>query len=267
LKSEVLSRNARLNVLKMIYQSKGSHIGSALSVIDILSVLYNGVLNVNPKYPDYKNRDRFILSKGHACVGLYAVLAECGFISKKLLEEYGDNSSILMNHASHKVCGVEHSTGALGHGLPVGVGKALVAKMNNFRWKTFVLLSDGEMQEGSNWEAIMFAAHHNLDNIVAIIDYNNLQSLDSVDKTLNINPLNKKFTSFGWNVEEIEGHNHEGLKETLTLLKNQKGAPSVVIAHTIKGKGVTYMENNIKWHYKTPSYQEYIEAINEIKSA
>ena len=267
MKSEILSRNARLHVLKMIYKSKGSHIGSALSIIDILSVLYNGVLDINPTSPDYKDRDRFILSKGHACVGLYAVLAECGFISKKLLEEYGNDSSILMNHASHKVCGVEHSTGALGHGLPVGVGKALVAKMNNFQWKTFVLLSDGEMQEGSNWEAIMFAAHHKLDNIVAIIDFNNLQSLDSVDKTLNINPLNKKFTSFGWNVEEIEGHDHERLKETLTLVKNQKGAPSVVIAHTIKGKGVTYMENNIKWHYKTPNYKEYIEAINEIKSA
>ncbi len=251
----------------MIYKSKGSHIGSALSIIDILSVLYNGVLDIDPTSPDYKHRDRFILSKGHACVGLYAILAECGFINKKLLDEYGGNSSILMNHASHKVCGVEHSTGALGHGLPVGVGKALVAKMNNFQWKTFVLLSDGEMQEGSNWEAIMFAAHHKLDNIIAIIDYNNLQSLDSVDKTLNINPLSKKFTSFGWNVEEIDGHNHEGLKKTLSFVKNQKGAPSAVIANTIKGKGVSYMENNIKWHYRAPNYQEYIEAINEIKSA
>ncbi len=267
MKSEVLSRNARLNVLKMIYKSKGSHIGSALSIIDILSVLYNGILNINPKSPDYKGRDRFILSKGHACVGLYAVLAECGFISKKLLEEYGEDSSILMNHANHKVCGVEHSTGALGHGLPVGVGKAMVAKMNNLQWKTFVLLSDGEMQEGSNWEAIMFAAHHKLDNLVAIVDYNNLQSLGSVDKILNINPLKKKIASFGWNVKEVEGHNHEMLEETLTLAKNQKGAPTVVIAHTTKGKGVAYMENNIKWHYRTPNYKEYIEAMNEIKSA
>ena len=200
MKSVKLAKKARLHCIKMVYDARSPHIASALSIIDILAVLYENILNIFPSEPENPNRDRFILSKGHACVGVYAVLAECGFFDREMLATYGRDGSILMNHISHKVPGVEYSTGSLGHGLPFGVGKAFAAKKEGADWKTYVLMSDGEMQEGSNWEALMFAAHHKLDNIVAIIDYNNLQSLTTVDETLSIQPLNKKLNSFGWHV-------------------------------------------------------------------
>ena len=265
--STELGKKARLHCIKMVYEAQASHIASALSIIDILSTLFCDTLNIFPSEPENNERDRFILSKGHACVGVYAVLAECGFFDKEILATYSQNDSILMNHISHKVPGVEFSTGSLGHGLPFGVGKALVAKKRSAKWKTYVLMSDGEMQEGSNWEALMFAAHHKLENLIVIIDYNNLQSLTTVDDTLSIQPLNKKLHSFGWYVLEVDGHNHNALRkcfEKAELIKNQ---PTIIIAKTIKGKGVSFMENKVEWHYKSPTKEEFQNAFSEIENA
>ena len=262
--SKYLAKKARLNSINMVYNAKASHIGSALSIIDILAVLYSKILKVSPS--NNMNRDRFILSKGHACVGLYAVLAECQFFEKSVLNTYGNNNSILMNHISHKVPGVEFSTGSLGHGLPFGVGKAVSAKVSKKKWKTFVLLSDGEIQEGSNWEAFMFAAHHKLNNLIAIIDYNNLQSLTTVDETLSLQPLNKKLVSFGWNVITVDGHNHGELVQSFRKAITNTNAPTILIANTIKGKGVSFMENNVDWHYKSPNDKELKIAIKEIEN-
>ena len=253
----------RKHILNMVHNSGGSHIASGLSIVDIISVLYNEILKVDNNNPKWDSRDRFILSKGHACTPIYAALAELGFFSMYDLELYGKNDSILMNHISHKVLGVEFSTGALGHGLPFGVGKAKAAKILNENWKTFVLLSDGELDEGSNWEAFMFAAHHKLNNLTAIIDYNKLQSLNTVENTLNLEPLAAKFEAFGWDICEVDGHNYEELAIELKQIHDFK--PRIIIAHTTKGKGVSYMENKVEWHYKTPTKEELEIALNELK--
>jgi len=259
-----LARRMRINALKMVHNARASHIGSALSIVDIVAALYGSALNINPANPDWKHRDRFILSKGHACVAIYAALAELGFFSTDDLITYGQDHSILMNHISHKVPGVEFSTGSLGHGLPFGVGKALSAKRQEEKWRTFVLMSDGELGEGSNWEAMMFAAHHKLDNLVAIIDYNKLQSLTTVEDTLGIEPLADKFRAFGWAVDEVDGHDHEQLKRSLTAAPRNVGKPSVLVAHTTKGKGVSFMENSVDWHYKSPNEHEFEQALHEL---
>lgn len=252
----------RKHILRMVHNSGGSHIASALSIVDIISVLYNEILKVDNKNPNWKERDRFILSKGHACTPIYATLAELNFFSITDLELYGKNDSFLMNHISHKVPGVEFSTGALGHGLPFGVGKAKVAMLLNENWKTFVLLSDGELDEGSNWEAFMFASHHRLNNLTAIIDYNKLQSLDTIEKTLGLEPLNEKFKSFGWDVFEVDGHDYAQIARALN--DNTNLNPKVIIAHTTKGKGVSFMENKVEWHYKTPNEVELEHALSEL---
>lgn len=247
----------------MVHRAKASHIGSALSIADIVAVLYAEVMRYDIKKSLCEDRDRFILSKGHACVAVYSALAEIGMISKSLLETYGDDFSWLMNHISHKVDGVEFSTGSLGHGLPFGVGKALSAKITKKNWQTFVLLSDGEMDEGSNWEALMFASHHKLNNLIAIIDYNKLQSLDTIQNTLGLEPLRDKLTAFGCHVADVDGHNLEALKEALNTSHSTK--PTVVIAHTIKGKGVSFMENNVAWHYKNPNDDQLKLALDELE--
>lgn len=257
-----LARKIRRNALEMVHRARASHIASALSIIDILSVLYGQVMKISLAEVDSNDRDRFILSKGHACVALYSTLAEVGILPKEQLLTYGDNFSWLMNHASHKVPGVEFSTGALGHGLPFGVGKALAAKIAKQEWRTFVLLSDGEMDEGSNWEALMFSAHHHLDNLVAIIDYNKLQSLDTIENTLGLEPLVDKLEAFGSKVIEVDGHNHNQLYDALTA--KFSGKPLVVVAHTIKGKGISFMHNKVEWHYKNPNDQELSLALNEL---
>ena len=261
----VLARAIRRNAVQMVHRAKASHIASALSICDIVAVLYGRVLTINPVMPKAANRDRFILSKGHGCVAVYAALAECGFIAKEDLLTYGQDHSPLMNHISHKVPGVEFSTGSLGHGLPFGTGKALTAKRMNTAWKTYVLLSDGELGEGSNWEAMMFASHHGLDNLVAIVDYNKLQSLTTVDKTLRLEPLADKFTAFGWSVQEVDGHDHAALAAALGSAPWAPGRPSMLIAHTTKGKGVSFMENRVEWHYRTPSTEQLAQALNELQ--
>ncbi len=263
--THALAQNMRASALQMVCRGKASHIASALSICDIVAVLYGQVLRTDPSMPMAADRDRFILSKGHACVAVYAALAECGFIKREDLLSYGQDHSALMNHISHKVPGVEFSTGSLGHGLPFGTGKALAAKRKGHAWKTFVLLSDGELGEGSNWEATMFAAHHGLDNLVAIIDYNKLQSLTTVDKTLRIEPLAAKFAAFGWRVQEVDGHDHSALAAALGNVPWTPGMPSMLIAHTTKGKGVSFMENRVEWHYRTPSPELLAQALGEIQ--
>jgi transketolase len=265
--SRILAKNIRTRSLEMVHRARASHIGSALSISDIVAVLYGAVLQVDPTQPTWEYRDRFILSKGHACVAVYAALAETGFIGRDDLLSYGQDHSVLMNHISHKVAGVEFSTGSLGHGLPFGVGKALAAKRRDQTWRTFVLLSDGELGEGSNWEAMMFAAHHKLEKLVVIIDYNKLQSLTTVDETMRIEPLVDKARAFGWSAREIDGHDHEALEDMLGCAPWEPGKPSFVIAHTTKGKGVSFMENKVEWHYKSPSAEQLAQALEEIHHA
>ena len=263
----VFARSIRRSALQMVHRAGASHIGSVLSICDIVAVLYGQTLNVDPRNPEWDMRDRFILSKGHACVAVYAALAERGFVSHEDLLSYGQDHSVFMNHISHKVPGVEFSTGALGHGLPFGVGKALAAKKRTNSWKTFVLLSDGELDEGSNWEAMMFAAHHRLDNLVAIVDYNKLQSLTSVAETLGLEPLEDKFRAFGWAVQQVDGHDHHALFQSLSTTPWASDRPSILIAHTTKGKGVGFMENKVEWHYKSPTKEQLDQALSEIADA
>lgn len=259
-----LAKAIRLDSLRMVHRARASHIGSALSISDIVAVLYERILVLCTGNPKWSLRDRFILSKGHACVAIYAALAAKGFITREDLSTYGDDFSSLMNHISHKVPGVEFSTGSLGHGLPFGVGKAIAAKARSEPWRTFVLLSDGELGEGSNWEASLFASHHRLDNLIVIIDYNNLQSLTSVDKTLALEPIGSKFAAFGWDVREVDGHNHSQLSDVLATAPWSKGKPSIVIARTLKGKGVSFMEGRVEWHYRNPDDLQLEAAIREI---
>lgn len=260
-----LANRVRQNALKMVHKAKASHIASALSIVDILAVLYGKVMHFDATNEDCQLRDRFILSKGHACVAVYSTLAEVGIIPKSQLQTYGDDFSWLMNHISHKVHGVEFSTGSLGHGLPFGTGKALAAKSRHENWRTFVLLSDGEMDEGANWEAMMFAAHHKLSNLTAIIDYNKLQSLDTVANTLGLEPLAEKIAAFGCAVQEIDGHDHQQIAQALSRIDEFR--PSVIIAHTTKGKGVSFMENRVEWHYKNPNDEQLAMALVELEAS
>lgn len=263
--TRLLAQRIRCQALRMVTRAKASHIGSALSITDIMAVLYGGALRVSPTAPDHPDRDRFILSKGHACVAVYAALAETGFIDRTLLDSYGTDGSMLMAHISHKVPGSEFSTGALGHGLPFGTGKALAAKRRGMNWRTVVLTSDGEWGEGSNWEAALFAAHHGLDNLLCILDYNKLQSLRSVDETLRLEPLHSKFAAFGWAVREVDGHDHDALAQAMTGAAWDPGKPMMLIAHTTKGKGVSFMENKVEWHYRNPTPQLLEAALAEIE--
>ena len=261
------AQEIRTLAVKMVHRARASHIGGSLSMADILAVLYcpDGMLKVSPQLPDDPGRDRFILSKGHACTSLYAALALRGFIPMEELETYGMDDTRLMSHASHNVPGIELSTGSLGHGLPVGCGLALGAKRLNRNYRTVVLLSDGEMDEGSNWEAFLFAAHHRLDNLTAIIDANGIQSLGPVGDVMGLEPLGAKLAAFGWRVHEVDGHDSSVLRSALGLaMEGGSGKPAVVIARTLKGKGVSFMENQLAWHYKSPSDAELNQALQEL---
>jgi transketolase len=264
--TEDLARRIRCRALEMVTRARASHIGSALSIADIIAVLYGRTLRVDPAAPKDPQRDRFILSKGHACVAVYAALAETGFIDPALLQTYGGDGSTLMAHISHRVPGAEFSTGALGHGLPFGTGKALAARRSGKAWRTVILTSDGEWGEGSNWEAALFAAHHRLDNLLCIIDYNKLQSLTTVDETLRLEPLHSKFEAFGWAVQEVDGHDHDSLSTTLDAGSWPTDKPAMLIAHTVKGKGVSFMENRVEWHYRNPTPELLAQALAEIEA-
>lgn len=267
--SEQLAWKIRRHGIEMTHLSGGSHIGSVLSAADILAVLYNDIANVNPKEPKAEDRDRVILSKGHAGAAVYAALAEKGFFDTEELKTHYQNGSRLSGHVSHKgVPGVDLSTGSLGHGLPVGAGMAMAAKKDNKSHKVFVILGDGECDEGSVWEAALVAHHYELDNLIAIVDHNKMQSLDFCENTIKLNPFADKWRAFGWNVMDIDGHNHDALKEAFKAACENKGAPTVIIANTIKGKGISFMENDILWHYRFPhDGWEYDGALEELHKA
>ena len=258
------ARRIRVLALKMVARARASHIGAALSIADLLAVLYGRTMRHDPSNADWAHRDRLLLSKGHACVAVYAALADAGYFPIADLNTYGADGSPLMNHISHKVTGVEFSTGSLGHGLPFATGKALAARRRGADWRTFVILGDGEMAEGSNWEAMMFASHHGLDNLVAIVDANNLQSLTTVAETLALEPLAAKAEAFGWAVRDIDGHDHTAIADALDSVAWTPGKPSLLIARTVKGKGVGFMENSVAWHYKSPDAAQLAAALVEL---
>ena len=260
-----LARRIRRHVIEMTHRAGASHVGSSLSMADLLAVLYGRVLRVDPQHPESPGRDRFILSKGHGAAGLYAVLAECGFFSRERLQQFLTNGSVLVGHANHKgVPGVEVSTGSLGHGLPMACGMALAARRDGHAHRVFVLLSDGECDEGSVWEAALFAGHHRLDNLVAIVDYNKIQSLGRVDEVMRLDPLGAKWLAFGWACEEIDGHDLDAIAGALERVPFEPGRPSCIVAHTVKGKGVSFMEDRLLWHYRAPSADEVSVALSEI---
>jgi transketolase len=263
-----LAAQIRRRTLDMIYRAKTSHIGSTFSMADLLGALYGGVLHVDPARPQWSGRDRFILSKGHGCAGLYAALAERGFFPIEWLDEFYGDGSRLAGHVSHKgIPGVEVSTGSLGHGLSIACGMALSAKRESASYRIVTLLSDGECNEGSLWEAALFAAHHRLDNVVAIVDYNKLQGLGDTRDILNLEPLKAKWEAFGWSACEVDGHDHAQIRSWLTAVPFEAGKPSCLVAHTVKGKGVSFMENQLLWHYRTPDESEYRRAVMELDSA
>lgn len=261
------ARLIRARTVQMVATSGSSHVGSALSIADVIAVLYADVLRIDPADSAWSERDRFLLSKGHACSIVYAALASRGFFPVEELDQYAQPGSRLLAHISHRVPGVEFSTGSLGHGLPFAVGKAHAAKKSGKSWHTFVVLGDGEMDEGSNWEALLFAAHNRLSNLTAIIDANNLQSLTTVDETLGLEPLGDKLRAFGAEVFEGDGHDLAFLRSVLvpdsTSQQFSRG-PRVIIARTVKGKGVSYMENSVAWHYKSPNPEQLAQALEEI---
>lgn len=239
--------------------------GSSLSMVELLVVLYRDVLRVRASEPAWEERDRFILSKGHACAALYAVLAECGFFPLEWLDTFYQNGARLAGHATHgKVPGVELSTGSLGHGLPVAAGMALAAKRDGRGHRVFAMLSDGECDEGSTWEAALFAPQHRLDNLVAIVDYNKVQSLGTVKEVLDLEPLAAKWRDFGWAVREVDGHDVAAVRGALAGVPFAPGRPSCLVAHTIKGKGVSFMEGKLLWHYRSPQGAEYEAAMAEL---
>jgi transketolase len=257
----------RAHTVRMVHHANASHVGGGLSMADLLAVLYDEVLRVYPEQPHHPDRDRFILSKGHCCAALYAMLAIKGFFSVEELQQFGRDGSRLMTHISHKVPGVEFSTGSLGHGLGLGCGEALAAKRQRKSWRVFVMLSDGELDEGSNWEAVLFAPHHRLDNLIAIVDYNKIQSLGSVRQVLDLDPLAEKFRAFGWAVKEIDGHDHDAIRRALGVIPFEVGKPSCLIAHTIKGKGVDFMEDKLLWHYRSPTAEQVKQALDQLGCA
>ncbi|MBX3721895.1 MAG: transketolase [Turneriella sp.] len=253
-------------MVETIFQAGASHIGSNLSCADIISVLFGTILKFDASQPEWPDRDRFILSKGHAAVVMYSVLAEMGYIPGDALTQYSKNGSTLLGHISHHVPGVELSTGSLGHGLPVGIGMALAAKADKKPHRTYILLSDGEMDEGSNWEAILFAGFHKLSNLIAIIDYNKIQSYGSVKDVLDLEPLAQKLSNFNWQTYEVDGHDITGLRQTFSQLSTKDSKPTAVICHTVKGKGISFMENNLAWHYQNPTGDQYAAAILELSA-
>jgi transketolase len=266
--ARALARKIRRHVLEMTHRSKASHVGTSLSMADLLAVLYGGVLRVDPSNLGWPGRDRFVLSKGHGCAGLYAVLAERGFFPVGRLAEFYQDGTTLAGHVTHSgVPGVEVSTGALGHGLSIACGMALAGRRDQRRFRVFALLSDGECDEGATWEAALLAAHHRLDGLVAIVDYNKTQSLGAVKDVLDLDPLAAKWEAFGWAAREIDGHDVDEIARALSEIPLRPGRPTCVVAHTVKGKGVSFMENQLLWHYRAPDETEVVRALAELDAA
>ncbi|MBV9303829.1 MAG: transketolase [Acidobacteriaceae bacterium] len=260
-----LARAIRVDVIQMIHSAKSSHIGSCLSIVDILAVLYGRILRIDPASVKCPDRDRFILSKGHACAAVYAVLAELGFFPKSWLATFYKDGSPLPGHITHYgIPGVEVSTGSLGHGLPLACGMALAGKRQGRPYRVFAILSDGECDEGSTLEAMLFAGHHKLDNLVAVVDYNKIQSIGRVSEVLDLHPFADKWIACRWAVSEVDGHDIAALERAFTEASLQKDAPTCIIAHTIKGKGISFMEDKLLWHYRAPDEQELQKALEEL---
>ena len=258
------ARSVRVNALNMVYRSKASHIGSGYSCVELLVYLYSSWLKISPDSRLDSNRDRFILSKGHAAAVYYAVLAEFGFIPKDWLDKYCQIDSLLGGHVDHNVPGVEISTGSLGHGLSIAVGMALAAKRNNKKYRVVALLSDGEMESGANWEAFNMAGAKNLDNLIVVIDRNNMQAMGSTEDILPMKNLDERIRSFGCACFDVNGHDFfevDSIFQKMPL----NGQPAVIIAHTVKGKGVSFMENKLEWHYKSPDDGQFREAMKELE--
>ena len=283
------AREIRRLALIMAHHAKSSHSGGALSMADILAVLYGGKLRITPQTVDDPNRDRFLLSKGHCCASLYAALAVHGFLDKEeLCNNYGQDGTVYFSHVSHKLNGVEMSSGSLGHGLPVACGIALNGKVKGLDYDTYVLTGDGELDEGSCWEAIMFAAQQHLSHLCLIVDYNKIQSLGNVADICDLSPLADNFRAFNWNVIEIDGHNYDEIAQAIDLFQHKMvhgqssmfngqssmvngqwsmvnaPRPTVIIANTIKGKGVSYMEGELLWHYRNPNDEQLKQALEEL---
>ena len=265
----VLAWLIRRHGLEMTHISRGSHIGAIFSVAEIMATLYTGVMNVDPTDPKNPGRDRLILSKGHAGASVYAALAERGFFPVEELSTHYANGSRLSGHVSHKgVPGVEFSTGSLGHGLSVAAGMALGGKKDRAEWRVFCVMGDGECDEGSVWEAALQAHQYQLDNLIAVVDHNRMQSLDFCENTIALEPFTDKWRAFGWNVMQVDGHDVDALQAAFAQAKANRGTgmPTVIIAETTKGKGVSFMENDILWHYRTPQGEEYDAALKELEA-
>lgn len=257
----------RKKILKYIVGANAGHTGGSLSSTDILNVLYNEVLNVSPENFSSPDRDRYVQSKGHCVEALFVVLADKGFFPESDLETLCKYKSHYIGHPTKKVKGVEQNTGALGHGLPICTGIAIAAKLDNKDYKVYTLMGDGELPEGSNWEAALSAAHYKLDNLCAIVDKNGLQITATTVDVMNTDPLDAKWKAFGWAVREVNGNDIEELKAAFASLPFEKEKPSVIIAHTTKGKGVSYMENQLKWHHGVPNKEQYEQAQQELDAA
>lgn len=260
-----ISNNIRKSIIEEVYSAKSGHPGGALSIADILTVLYFNQMNIDPKEPKDENRDRFVLSKGHASAALYAVLAEKGYFPKEDLKTFRKINSYLQGHPDmKKMPGVDMTTGSLGQGLSAANGMALMAKLDKKDIRVYCLVGDGEIEEGQIWEAAMTSSHYHLDNLCLIVDNNNLQIDGSIDKVMNSYPIDEKFKSFGFHVINIDGHNFEQIIDAFNNAKDYKGKPTAIIAKTIKGKGVSFMENQLEWHGKAPKEDEYKLAISEL---
>lgn len=260
-----ISKNIRRNVVEMVYNAASGHPGGSLSVTDILTVLYFCEMNINLKNPKDENRDRLVLSKGHCSPALYATLAEKGFVPKEELKNFRKIDSYLQGHPDmKKIPGVDMTSGSLGQGLSVANGMALSAKLDNKDYRVYCIMGDGEIEEGQVWEAAMTSSHYKLDNICVIVDNNNLQIDGKINEVMNPYPIDKKFESFGFNVINIDGHNYTEIINSLENAKKVKNKPTAIIAKTIKGKGISYMENQAGWHGKAPNDEEYKKAIEEL---
>jgi len=258
----------RMHALEMVHHARVGHPGGDLSATDILVTLYLAVMRMDPANPAWPERDRFIMSKGHCSGAFYATLAQAGLLDVNLLKTYMDPLSMLNGHPDrNKIAGVEANTGPLGHGLPIATGAALAAKIQDATWRTFVLTGDGELQEGSNWEAAMTAAQYGLDNLVLIVDRNRIQQGDFTENTIKMDPLADKWRAFGWAVDEVDGHNYQALLQRFQTLPIEPGKPTCIIAHTIKGHGVSFMENKPEWHHGVPTAEQLTAAKAELMEA
>lgn len=261
----IIANNVRKHALTAVHSAKSGHPGGSLSVADLLTYLYFEVMNVNPQNPKDENRDRLVLSKGHTAPALYGVLAEKGYFSKDLIPTFRHIGSILQGHPEMKnIPGVDMSTGSLGQGISAAGGMALAAKLDKKDYRVYAVLGDGELEEGQVWEQAMFAAHYNLDNLTAFVDFNGLQIDGDITKVMNPTPIDKKFEAFGWNVIMADAHDFESLEAAVTAAKAEKGRPTAVIMKSVKGKNVSYMENNPGWHGAAPNDEQFEQAIKEI---